>query len=63
VAYNLCDMRFAKSHQNFVNRGGNNTKGPTLATSDLRYRVGGNPIGSEESFIQQKRVIEIRGGF
>jgi len=56
-------MRFAKSHRRLVNRGGNNTKGPTPATSDLRYHIGGDPIGSEKGFIHRKRVIAIGGGF
>jgi len=38
-------------------------KGPTLATSDLQYRIGGDPIRSEGGFTHQKKVDAIGGGF
>lgn len=56
-------MQYAKSHWGFII--GNQHKGPPLvtSTSDLRYRVRGDEIGSEEGLNEWRRVPSIGGWF
>ena len=55
MAYEPCDMRLRYRVGGFSS--GKQHRGPTLATSDLRYRVGGGPIASEGVQSHRKRVL------
>jgi len=54
VSYEPCDMRLRYRVGGFST--GKQQRGPTLVTSDLRYRVGGVPIASEEGSFDRRRV-------